>query len=684
MPGIARITKKSSAVANFEFRYFVMYKNARRMFLSGIFVPDAMLMNYGPQFGALLSALLGLFFCPSESRAQADSAVALPAVTVADARLVHTGYASWRPDSLPLASTGTLAQQLLWDNTFALRANGPGVLATLSVRGTGPSHTPVFWQGLNLQSPMNGTIDAALLPVWPGDVLEIRSGGQSAVQSSGAMGGSVLLSTQAFGRYSGWSGSVGGSAGSFGQQNASVSLGYEGEKAGALLRGAWQQANNDFPFRNTSRIGAPEERQPNNFGQKLDLQEFNQWKINPRNTLETAVWYLHAFREIPPAMTEAVTDTWQRDEALRALVSWRNSRNDKAQWQHRLAWLDEKLDFFLEGDTDNSHSRTALASTEYTRILAPAVTLKAGANGSWLQARADGYADSTRWFQQKRAAALLMAEYRRGRWQASMLARQEWAEGQGAPLTWSLGSQFRLSPALAMRGHISRNFNLPTFNDRYWRSLGNPALRPEAGYSADLGGTFQKNGLAAEISAFYLLLDDWILWQPGPDGQFRPGNLRQVRSQGLEGALSHIFHRYHSQWKIRIHHQLAQTTNTQVFSAAAAGSLGKQLPYTPHQSGGISLHWLRKNWSAAYLHQWTGRRYTNSDNSHALPGFHYGSLMLKRNFSWEKHRLSLEARVDNCWNASFQMLRYRPMPGRSWYLGACWLLGKARAGTLPF
>lgn len=635
-------------------------------------------MKRCPKPGSLLLALLGLFFTPHSTWAQVDSTIALPAVTVADARLVHTGYASWRPDSLPLQSTVALAQQLLWDNTIALRANGPGVLATVSARGTGPAHTPIFWQGLNLQSPMNGTIDAALLPSWPGDVLEIRSGGQSAVQSSGAMGGSVLLSTRPFGRFSGWSGSLGGGGGSFGQKNTSASLSFDGEKASALLRGNWQQADNNFPFQNTSRIGAPTERQRNNFGKKLDLQQFNQWNINSRNTLETAVWYLHAFREIPPAMTEAATATWQRDEALRAVATWRNSRNERAQWQHRLAWLDEKLDFFLQGATDNSHSRTALASSEYTRILSPAITLKAGLNGSWLQARADGYADSTRWFQQKRAAGTIMTEYRPGRWQLSALARQEWSEGQGAPFTWSLGTQFQLLPSLALRGHLSRNFNLPTFNDRYWRSLGNAELRPEAGYSADLGCTVQKNGLSAEMSAFYLLLDDWILWQPGPDGQFRPGNLRQVRSRGIEGALGWAFHARRSQWKIRAHHQLAQTTNTRVYTASAAGSLGKQLPYTPRQSGGFSIYWQQKNWSAAYLHQWTGGRYTSSDNGRALSGFQSGNMLLKRDFRWRQHRLSLEARMENCWNTAYQIILYRPMPGRSWYLGAHWVLGKPR------
>lgn len=56
--------------------------------------------------------------------------------------------------------------------------------------------SPVLWNGLPLQSAMHGVVDLALIPIWPGDRVEVRYGGQSAAQSSGSMGGSVILESQ--------------------------------------------------------------------------------------------------------------------------------------------------------------------------------------------------------------------------------------------------------------------------------------------------------------------------------------------------------------------------------------------------------------------------------------------------------------------------------------------------------
>ncbi|MBK7936794.1 MAG: Plug domain-containing protein [Lewinellaceae bacterium] len=141
---------------------------------------------------------------------QQDTTRILPAATIRDARFDRTGLTAWKADSLPLGGVISLADRLLWENPITLRINGPGLLATVSARGAGPTRTPVFWNGLNLQSPQHGVVDVSLLPLWPGDRLEVRYGGQSAAQSSGAMGGTILVEP-AFSGGQGFSGIAGGS-----------------------------------------------------------------------------------------------------------------------------------------------------------------------------------------------------------------------------------------------------------------------------------------------------------------------------------------------------------------------------------------------------------------------------------------------------------------------------------------
>ena len=56
---------------------------------------------------------------------------------------------------------------LLSENTpIFIKNNGRGALATASFRGTAASHTQVVWNGININSPMTGSVDFSLIPVY--------------------------------------------------------------------------------------------------------------------------------------------------------------------------------------------------------------------------------------------------------------------------------------------------------------------------------------------------------------------------------------------------------------------------------------------------------------------------------------------------------------------------------------
>ncbi len=617
---------------------------------------------------ALGKWLVWLLAWPGWVWAQTDSILQLPMATVREVRFEQTGYTAWRADSLPVAAALSLADRLLWENTLSVRANAPGTLATVSARGAGPSRTPVFWNGLNLQSPMHGVVDAALLPLWPGDRLEVRYGGQSAVQSSGAIGGAVLVEP-GMSQTLGWSRQLGAEAGSFGARQLQAGVAYGRSRWSSQLRALGQRADNDFPFKNTAQIGQPQVRQVNNRLERWDVQQFNRLLINDKNVLRTAFWQQRAFREIPPAMTEVAAETWQRDAATRAVATWEHRPAVRALWQTRAAWLDEAIYFRQFSTTDSSRSRTALLSSEYSSRWGEKLTWKTGATALRQWARADGYTDSTRWYNQTRLAAFGMAEKTWSGGRVSLLLRQEWAERQAAPFTWSLGGEWTLGLAGKLRGHVSRNFNLPTFNDRFWRALGQPALRPEKGYSADAGWVLERKNGQLELGGFHLLIDDWILWQPGSDGQFRPGNLRKVWSRGLEVAGHLRGARGRWQWKAGARGQLSATTNLEVYGGLQSVQ-GKQLSYTPRQSGSLSLLLQRGAFSGGYLHQVTGSRFATTDNLVVLPAFQTGQFFLHQRIVLHRRmKLSLDLRIENIWNTPYRILAYRPMPGRSGRVG---------------
>ncbi len=589
----------------------------------------------------------------------------LPPVTIRDVRFVRTGYSFWTADTLPNNGILSLSDRLLWENALDVRANAPGTLATLSIRGMGSSRTPVFWNGLNLQSPMNGVVDASLLPLWPDDQLEIHYGGQSAAQGSGAMGGSVTIAQGRQHFEKGFSGFVMGAAGSFGRWDGSAGAGFSGKKIASKIRAIRQQADNDFSFQKQGLNGRfYPARQVNNYLEKTDLQQFNQLKVNEKNTLKSAIWFQNAFRELPPATTESPQDTWQRDRAYRALITWDHAPSLRTFWTTRAAWLDDYLSFHVPGDTDTSRSRQALLSTERSAAIGKQWAWRLGSTALRQWAKVDGYADSTHWFGQTRMAGYAMGEWKKGEARFSALLRQEWAEAQAAPFTGSFGGQIGLGRLGETKFHFSRNFNLPTLNDRYWDKLGKPNLRPERGYSADLAWGLSRPGFSFELTGFQLILDDWILWQPDSTTFYRPDNLRKVWSRGLEAASHSSFAFGHWKFQTSGRLQFSKTTNVAVYGGSES-VLGKQLPYTPRVSGGLTLRASRGVFSAAYLQQFTGERFDNTGNP--IAAFSIGNLMASCVLL--KHRLTIDFRIENLWNARYEIIKYRPMPGWAWKLG---------------
>ena len=85
--------------------------------------------------------------------------------------------------------TDILQQQSL----ISIKSYGGGSLANASVRGSGPEHTAILWNGFNLQSSMNGQSDIALLPALFADELYVQYGGSGAVWGSGVVGGALVL-----------------------------------------------------------------------------------------------------------------------------------------------------------------------------------------------------------------------------------------------------------------------------------------------------------------------------------------------------------------------------------------------------------------------------------------------------------------------------------------------------------
>ena len=92
---------------------------------------------------------------------------------------------------------------------------------------------------------------------------------------------------------------------------------------------------------------------------------------------------------------------------------------------------------------------------------------------------------------------------------------------------------------MVFRGQLERSYRVPTFNDRYWPLPGieERELNAESGYSGELGYNFSygnnKFSLENDISAYYMKIDDWIMWIPYGTN-WKPVNKKKVEASGIE------------------------------------------------------------------------------------------------------------------------------------------------------
>ncbi|MGB3619415.1 MAG: TonB-dependent receptor, partial [Catalinimonas sp.] len=300
--------------------------------------------------------------------------------------------------------------------------------------------------------------------------------------------------------------------------------------------------------------------------------------------------------------------------------------------------------------------------------------LDLGAHVTHVRAATDNYvADNLR---QSRPA--LFAAYRHtaaaGRLEGSLSLRQEWIATsdqttRSVPLMPSAGVTYAPAEGWRLRGHAARSFRVPTFNDLYWQPGGNPALRPERGWSAELGaeraathGAWAYEGRATLFSHW---LRDRLVWRP-ETFYWSPVNVAAVWNRGAE--LAGCLGRRVGEVEVSVGGQY-QYVRAEPKGATDAAERGGQLFYVPLHQGHGSLTLAYRRWNLRYRHVVVGYRYTTTDNTDFLPTHDLGQWIVSRGWSAATWGGSAFLQVDNLWNRAYQVMPGRPMPGHALRFG---------------
>jgi outer membrane cobalamin receptor len=167
----------------------------------------------------------------------------------------------------------------------------------------------------------------------------------------------------------------------------------------------------------------------------------------------------------------------------------------------------------IEGKFEGFSSRTDKVEVESGKGLEPSSWGRSQLTGaSWIEAKVDP----------SRSFSSLLG------------IRLDYNSRYGSSISPSASIMIRPMRILSARLSAGRAFRAPTFNDLYWPNAGNPNLKPEYGTAYEAGLDLGLGIVLMKATAFRREVRDMIAWVPGEGGIWKPVNVNEMRTNGLE------------------------------------------------------------------------------------------------------------------------------------------------------
>jgi vitamin B12 transporter len=630
-------------------------------------------------FGACI--LLG-FDTPAQS--PKDTVRLLQDVVIEQSRLgdYATSRYTLRADSLvrAQASSGSLADMLRKFGFGHVRSYGPGGAASFaSFRGTGSSHTAVLWNGINLVSPLSGVADLSLVPVTFIDDISIKTGGVASLFGNGSIGGTIRLNNKASFN-DGLTIRTYSNAGSFGNYFQDIGIVSSRKKFVSSTKFFTTKGENNFTYTNNYVFPArTEERAHNAFNQYGFLQQ-NYLQLSPAHLLSAKLWVQDNRYEVPnPTSAGGASSQMQYEQFYRAIAGWNYSKKN-FELNYQGAFVHHQLDYRNPTISETSLNifNNLIQSLEANFNFNSGAKLTTGVTYNWEQAKVEQFGGQM----PIRNRTAIFGAFKwplLSRLLVDASVREEIVNGNTTPLAPAMTITASVSRAVKIYVNASRNYRLPALNDLYWKSAGtsgNPDLKPELSVSEEIGMLFESNPTSAvqhalKFAAFSSLVDDWIFWNPASASTYVPTNIKKVWSRGIEtqGSAAKIFGTMRLEFLFQYSYSLA--TNEAIYEGGNPNELNKQLMFTPVHEGSITLRGTWRGISLNVVNNYTGKQYTDGDNSDdfAMKAYAVTNLWLAYPIIKKAIHATVNGEINNVFNTQYQVRPGYPMPGRNFKIG---------------
>jgi vitamin B12 transporter len=540
------------------------------------------------------------------------------------------------------------------------RNGGPGATTNLYVRGAESRFMAVFIDGVRVDSQSTGGATWEAIPLSQIDRVEVVRGPVSAVYGSDAMGGAIQIFTRkgetAFAPFAG----VG--VGTDGARRWEA--GFSGLQGGVdYALGLAREASKGFnartlPGYNTDEDGYTSESASAQLGWQIhhahrleftalssdNNSQYDATNVKPKSTLDDHSLHL--------LQTRGLSWRAQWSEQYSTVLRWTESRDQYETkpsvyltmtrlngylWQNELrsgahllsAALERKLDYLENGLTTNP--ATAIVRERFQDALAV------------------GYG----WRGQQHTLQLN--------------ARHDQDSEFGAKVTGSAAYGYNLNAQWRASASAGTAFRVPTLFQRFGTS-GQATLQPETSQNREFGIRFTQGTSSFGLIAYLNQVSNLITF---------------VRNQGIcanntpptvgstPGCYFNTAQAEYAGITVTGKHRLAGVNLSGTFDVQALHDTltGKFLPRRASQHANLGAETRLGAWNVGADLQLSGPRYDDAANLVALPGYALADVHVSRKLDKD---WTLLARVDNLFDANYQLTNGYATPGRSLYLGLKW------------
>ncbi len=575
---------------------------------------------------------------------------------------------------------------------------GIGGLKTVSVRNMGAAHTGVSYDGVPVSNCQGGQIDIGRFSLDNVSMLSLAVGQSddllqpAKLYASAAVLGIVTNTPHFSGsRKAAFEAQVKG--GSFGYVNPMLRWWQRIGRVSTSIDGDFMRADGNYPYTLVNGKYVTEERRSNSAIDSWHGEANIYYDMPDSAQLQVKGYYFYSKRGLPGAVTlynPLSTETlWDKN----AFVQAKYRKDFSGKWsmqvigKYNYSWNRDR-EFgkqFTGGMYQDIHRQGEYylsASAAYTPVSSLSVALSQDGIINTLKSTLFDCPFPTRYTSLTALSA---------RWRKGLLTANGTLVGTYITERVKSGDRpddiKRLSPSLSLsvqpwsehtlfiRAMYKSTFRTPSFNDLYYDRLGNRTLRPEKADEYGIGLTWSRSlfpamdYLSVTVDGYFNNVRDKIVAFP-TTYVWKMANFGKVHVTGMDFTLATAFS---LPYDMNIMVSAAYTLQKAVdLTDPDAKNYKDQLPYTPVHSGNLAVTFKTPYVTVGYSLVGVGKRYYMEQNNpiNEIDGYVDQNLTLSREFRFKDVRLALRGELVNLADKQYDVIKYYPMPGRSWRLVA--------------